>query len=102
MHTTVAEYKRKSIICTLILTTVAHFVTKDPSFQHENIGAKASRPGPQSDWAIKRINTEKTFGEFLCCKRLIGEVVQSQKAPTSAFTFRTLLKHYAKRLLTPQ
>jgi len=56
-------------------------VTKDPSFQHENIGAKASRPGPQSDWAIKRINTEKTFGEFLCCKRLIGEVVQSQRRP---------------------
>ena len=54
---------------------------KDPSFQHENIGAKASRPGPQSDWAIKRINTEKTFGEFLCCKRLIGEVVQSQRRP---------------------
>ena len=24
------------------------------------------------------------------------------KAPTSAFTFKTLLRHYAKRALTPQ
>ena len=45
--------------------------------------------------------------------RLIGEVVQSRrkaptrafsrlKAPTSAFTFKTLLRHYAKRTLTPR
>jgi hypothetical protein len=66
MHTTVAGYKRKSIICTLILTYYCGtFVTKDPSFQHENIGVKASRLGPQSDWAIKRINTEETFGELV-------------------------------------
>ena len=43
--------------------------------------------------------------------RLIGEVVQSRrrphtrafswlKAPTSAFTFQTRLRHYAKRALT--
>ena len=40
-----------------------------------------------------------------------GEVVQSRratrafswlKAPTSAFTFKTLLRHYAKRALTPR
>ena len=47
--------------------------------------------------------------------RLIGEVVQSQrrpllptrafswlKAPTSALTFKTLLRHYAKQALTPR
>ena len=39
--------------------------------------------------------------------RLIVEVVQSRrrswlKAPTSAFTFKTLLRHYAKRALTPR
>ena len=39
--------------------------------------------------------------------RLICEVVQSRafswlKAPTSAFTFKTLLRHYAKRALTPR
>ena len=47
--------------------------------------------------------------------RLIGEVVQSRRrpllgpspfswleAPTSAFTFKTLLRHYAKRALTPR
>ena len=33
--------------------------------------------------------------------RLIGEVVQSRlKAPTSVFTFKTLLRHNAKRALT--
>ena len=40
--------------------------------------------------------------------QLIGEVVQSRrafswlKAATSAFTFKTLLRHYAKRGLTPR
>ena len=38
--------------------------------------------------------------------RLIGEVVQSRRrpllGPTSAFTFKTLLRHYAKRALTPR
>ena len=47
--------------------------------------------------------------------RLIGEVVQCTitekaptrafswlKAPTSAFTFKTLLRHYAKQALTPR
>ena len=39
-------------------------------------------------------------------KRSIGEVVQSRRrpllGPSSAFTFKTLLRHYAKRALTPQ
>ena len=50
---------------------------------------------------------------LVLCKRLIGEVVQSRRRPqtralswlkavTSAFTFKTLLRHYAKRALTPQ
>ena len=39
--------------------------------------------------------------------RSIGEVVQSRafswlQAATTAFTFKTLLRHYAKRALTPQ
>ena len=35
--------------------------------------------------------------------RLIGEVLQSQlKAPTSVFTFKTLLRHYAKQVLDPR
>ena len=38
--------------------------------------------------------------------RLIGEVVQSQRRPllaaTTAFTFKTLLRHYAKRVLIPR
>ena len=40
------------------------------------------------------------------CKRLIGDVVQSRRrpllgpSPTSAFTFKTLLRHYAKWPLT--
>ena len=29
-------------------------------------------------------------------------VVQSWKAATTAFTFKTLLRHYTKRALTPQ
>ena len=40
-----------------------------------------------------------------CCKRLIGEVVQSWfsllEVATTAFTFKTLLRHYAKQLLAP-
>ena len=36
-------------------------------------------------------------------KRLIGEVVQSRlKAATTAFTFKTLLRHYAERALAPR
>ena len=40
--------------------------------------------------------------------RLIGEVVQSRrafswlKAATTAFTFKTQLRHYVKRALTPR
>ena len=43
--------------------------------------------------------------------RLIGEVVQSRRrpllgpspgSPSSAFTFKTLLRHYAKQALTPR
>ena len=45
----------------------------------------------------------------VCCsavKRSIGFIISFHnhrllKAPTSAFTFKTLLRHYAKRALTP-
>ena len=50
---------------------------------------------------------------YYSCKRTIGEVLTITektptrffywlKAPTSAFTFKTLLRHYAKRALTPR
>ena len=61
---------------------------------------------------IATLNIEQYRSSImLCCKRLIGDFLQSQRRPwafswlkaaTSAFTFKTLLRHYAKRALTPQ
>ena len=67
----------------------------------DQVFVSAPRLGPKlrypTHWALGSV-----------ANRLIGEVVQSRrrpswlKAPTSAFTFKTLLRHYAKQTLTPR
>ena len=40
----------------------------------------------------------------LCSAQSVSQSVFTitEKAPTSAFTFKTLLRHYAKRMFTPR
>ena len=42
-----------------------------------------------------------TTGFTITEKALLGRAFSWLKVPTSAFTFKTLLRHYAKRALTP-
>ena len=70
----------------------------------------------QQPQPIRHTNLIGGLGKIFssAANRLIGEVVQSRrrpllgrafswlKAPTRAFTFKTLLRHYAKRALTPR
>ena len=110
MHTTFAGYKRKSIIRTLIFTTVAPLWPKIQVFSTRIL---VSRPrdlvlrviGPSNVLTLKK----HSVNEFLCCKRLIGEIAQSRRRPLlgpSPGWKRLLplshLRHYAKWTLTPQ
>ena len=55
---------------------------------------------------VDTLHTVTTQLSTSAANRLIGEVVQSRRrpllGPSSAFTFKTLLRHYAKRALTPR
>ena len=58
--------------------------------------APAPRPGRRSSGAVARASNERTFAKIT-----LRKYSQSQfswlKLPTSAFTFETLLRHYAKQ-----
>ena len=95
------------ILCRCLVTTPACWLPARVSIHHTchvSRGHHTMAPCPQSaglqDSAVKR-----SIGSTTGCT--ITEKAPTRaffwlKAPTSAFTFKTLLRHYAKRALTPR
>ena len=59
-------------------------------------------PGDQGDRGIIVELQTNLREDFTIMEKAPARVFSWLKAPTSTFTFKTLLRHYAKRALTPR
>ena len=64
-------------------------------------GARCVLAGLCCDLTDRELQTE-VHEDFTITEKAPTRAFSWLKAPTSAFTFKTLLRHYAKRALTPR
>ena len=79
------------------------------TYDCRTLSSKYERLLSQATEEIQRLTDEKARLEASASKSSIRRYVITEKAPTrafswlkAAFTFKTLLRHYAKQALTPQ
>ena len=71
--------------------------------QHWVVMAQAcSQPSPSSSSRILISASRRTIRRFVITEKAPTRAFSWLKPATTAFTFKTLLRHYAKRALTPR
>ena len=86
------------------------FLRSDLFFTHYILWLTASGPvgrhGPLTRWCLMRLlgtsASKRSIRRFVITEKAPTRAFSWLKAATNAFTFKTLLRHYAKRALTPR